>query len=252
VKAAHPLTFPSSPVRVKIGSPDLQKEGVGAPDSTQGTSACAALSHLSMLSVSMLWKPELASNPLLSYWMYPHDKTFKAPFQAQRVILMEALRRAPASDVTMQCLLVLERICRRFGIFALQLQQRYGARPGVRIADEYDVQDHVHAVLRLLFEDVRPEEHTPSRAGAASRIDFLLKVEQVVVETKMTRNGLGAKEVGAELTIDLARYRSHPDCKGFVALVYHPERRIGNPKGLEADLSGASSGIQVIVVVCQD
>jgi hypothetical protein len=57
------------------------------------------------LAVSVLWKPELASNPLVSYWMYPYDKTFKAPFQAQRVILMEAQRRAPASDVTMQCLL---------------------------------------------------------------------------------------------------------------------------------------------------
>jgi REase_DpnII-MboI len=50
--------------------------------------------------------------------------------------------------------------------------------------DEYDVQDSLHALLKLHFDDVRREEWTPSYAGSQSRMDFLLKREKIVVETK--------------------------------------------------------------------
>jgi len=45
----------------------------------------------------------------------------------------------------------------------------------------------------------------PSFAGAASRMDFLLKAEKIVVECKMARKGLGPKEVGEQLITDIAR-----------------------------------------------
>ena len=64
--------------------------------------------------------------------------------------------------------------------------------------DEYDVQDLMHAILRLHFDDVRPEEWTPSYAGKSSRIDFLLPGERTIIEVKMTRHGLGQKEVADE------------------------------------------------------
>jgi hypothetical protein len=74
-------------------------------------------------------------------------------------------------------------ICRRFNAVAAQLQ---GHRPSGRtlvISDKYDVQDLLNAMLRLYFDDVHPEEPTPS-FGGASRTDFLLKEEQIVVEAK--------------------------------------------------------------------
>ena len=40
--------------------------------------------------------------------------------------------------------------------------------------DEYDVQDLFHALLTIYFEDIRKEEWSPSYAGGASRMDFLL------------------------------------------------------------------------------
>lgn len=67
-------------------------------------------------------------------------------------------------------------IVERFRQFALQLERRQQRRPPISIKDEYDVQDLLHAVLRLFFDDVRTEEFTPSYASAASRMDFLLKV----------------------------------------------------------------------------
>ena len=69
-------------------------------------------------------------------------------------------------------------ICDRFTIFANALAERHDQRATISITDEYDVQDLLGALLKLHFTDVRPEEWTPSYAGNASRMDFLLKSEQ--------------------------------------------------------------------------
>ena len=141
-------------------------------------------------------------------------------------------------------------ICRRFHIVARQLTCRHDNRQTLEIRDEYDVQDLLHALLRLHFDDVRPEESTPSYAGGSSRMDFLLKNEKVVVETKMTRSGLGDKQVGEQLIVDVARYKEHPDCKMLICFVYDPEAHIRNPRGLEADLDKLSvPGLQVITII---
>jgi hypothetical protein len=120
----------------------------------------------------------------------------------------------------------------------------------VRIVDEYDVQDLMHALLTLHFEDVRTEEVTPSVAGRAGRMDFLLKTEGLVVETKMTRRNLKQKEVGDELIIDMRRYRSHPDLRTLVCFVYDPGGFCRAPVSLENDLSGTHGGFRSVVIVC--
>lgn len=141
-------------------------------------------------------------------------------------------------------------ICDRLHLVARQLAQRRQNRPTLTIADEYDVQDLLHALLRLHFDDIRPEERTPSYGGGASRMDFLLKPEQIVVEAKMTRTGLGAREVADELTIDAARYRGHPDCKSLICLVYDPSGLVKNPRGVERDLAKLSgNGLEVICII---
>lgn len=143
----------------------------------------------------------------------------------------------------------LESLFNRFHLVARRLRSRHDNRPTLDVADEYDVQDLVHAVLTVDFDDIRREEWTPSYAGGASRLDFLLKNEQIVVEVKKTRRGLGAREVGDQLLIDIGRYRSHPDCRMLVCFVYDPEGLIGNPVGLENDLSGQRDGLKVRVIV---
>ena len=112
-------------------------------------------------------------------------------------------------------LLLLEQICSRFHLIARQLRSRYAGRPTLDVQDEYDVQDLMHALLCLHFVDVRPEEYTPSYAGKASRMDFLLKQESIVVEIKMTRSGLGPKELSTQLIEDIERYKVHPDCQAL-------------------------------------
>lgn len=140
-------------------------------------------------------------------------------------------------------------LCGRFHLASRQLRQRHDSRPTLEVDDEYDVQDLLHALLHLHFTDIRPEEWTPSYAGSSSRMDFLLKQEKLVIEVKKTRKGLGAKEVGEQLIVDIERYQAHPDCKALICFVYDPEGRIANPCGLENDLNGDKSGINVRVII---
>jgi len=104
-------------------------------------------------------------------------------------------------------------ICRNFHKFCLQLNRRYGNRKGIVVKDEYDVQDLLHSILKLRFNDVRAEECTPSYAGGASKIDFLISDEEVGIEVKKTRKSLRDRHVGDQLIIDIDRYKVHPRCK---------------------------------------
>lgn len=124
----------------------------------------------------------------------------------------------------------------RFHVMARQLRRRYANRNSLTITDEYDVQDLLNSLLLLFFEDVRPEEWTPSYAGGCNRIDFLVKDEEIAIEVKMTRPGLKDKELGEQLLIDIAKYKTHPHCKKLYCFVYDPDGFIRNPRGIEKDL----------------
>ncbi len=144
---------------------------------------------------------------------------------------------------------IIENIVNKFHQVVIQLKDRYNKRNTLDVKDEYDVQDLLHALLRLYFDDIRPEEWTPSYAGNSSRQDFLLKSEKIVIETKKTRNGLDNKELANELIIDIARYKAHPDCKKLICFVYDPENRIKNPRGFENDLKEKADNLNVIIYI---
>lgn len=141
----------------------------------------------------------------------------------------------------------IERLFDRFDIVVKQLRKRRENRHTLDVEDEYDVQDLLHAMLRLYFDDIRTEEWTPSYAGKASRMDFLLRSEEVVIETKMARPTLTHKEVGDELLVDIARYKGHPHCKELWCFVYDPRGYVSNPRGIETDLSGERDGLSIEV-----
>ena len=48
------------------------------------------------------------------------------------------------------------------------MRSRYNNRQTSDINDEYDVQDLLHSLLTLYFDDIRREESNPSYAGGAS------------------------------------------------------------------------------------
>ena len=161
----------------------------------------------------------------------------------------ERIDGANGVAMTLDSIASVERICSRIALVVPQLRVRHENRQTLDVIDEYDLQDVLNCLLLLFFDDVRPEEYTPSCAGKATRMDFLLKNESIVIEAKMTRKGLGAKEIGEQLIVDIAHYRAHPNCKKLFCLVYDPEHRITNPHGLENDLSKVSEGLDVRVFV---
>jgi DpnII restriction endonuclease len=143
-----------------------------------------------------------------------------------------------------------EDVMRRFPATVRELAKRHNDRPSlVDIKDEYDVQDVLRGILSSLFDDVRDEETAPSHAGLRSRMDLLLKREQIVIETKMTRANLGQRKVAEELAIDKELYRSHPDCKTLVCFVYDPTHRLTNPTALESDLTDHEDQLPTVVIV---
>ncbi|MCX5749033.1 MAG: hypothetical protein NTZ10_02135 [Candidatus Saganbacteria bacterium] len=144
---------------------------------------------------------------------------------------------------------VLPIIFERFHVVATQLSNRYNKRPTLTISDEYDVQDLLHALLRVHFTDVRPEEYTPSYAGSSSRIDFLLKDEKTLLEVKYATTSLKDKAIGEQLIIDVEKYKRHTDCENLFCFIYNPGFSIKNPSGLEKDLSGKNGNINVKVFV---
>lgn len=160
-------------------------------------------------------------------------------------LLAEAGTVPKAPDSTQRVDLLLE----RFSLVASALEKRGRSRPALVMNDEYDVQYLLGALLRLDFDDVRAEEWTPSYAGGSARVDFLLKKQGIIIETKRTRDTLLDKGVGDELLADIARYQIHPDCGLLLCFVYDPERRLANPRGLEQDLSKNHGGLPVRLLV---
>jgi hypothetical protein len=194
------------------------------------------------------------SKAIPSRWIHPYETSFRNNFLIQKQVLIEASRRPtePKAQPSIAALAIIQRLARNFHLAVHQLCQRHNKQAAViTIQDEYDVQDIFHALIIPFFDDIRPEEYCPSYAGGNSRLDFLLKAERVIIETKKTRNGLGAKEIGEQLIIDIARYRGHPICETLIAFVYDPDKKITNPKGLENDLSRISDGIHVQVIINQ-
>lgn len=143
----------------------------------------------------------------------------------------------------------LEEILKRFHKVATQIGRRHKERNTIKVKDEYDAQDLLHALLKALYDDVRAEEVVPSYAGGSSRIDFLLKAEQIGVEVKMASAKLRDKDVGGQLLIDIGRYQGHQNCKSLFCLVYDPGSHIINPTGLQKDLSKKYEAMDVHVLV---
>jgi len=167
---------------------------------------------------------------------------FKPPLRVGRSRADSMKNKSAAIDT-------LTGLLRRFHVIAKQLRQRHDDRAPFLINDEYDLQDVLHAILRGLFDDVRAEEYSPSYAGGASRVDFLLKNEKLAIEVKLASSRLRDKQVGEQLLVDIGRYREHPDCQTLVCFIYDPTGQLRNPSGLEVDLTGDHGSLRVAVIV---
>ncbi len=126
-----------------------------------------------------------------------------------------------------------------------QLRNRHGSRPTITVSDEYDAQDLFNALLRVFFDDIRREEWSPSYAGGASRIDFVLPRYRLGIEFKYARESMTSQDLGEQLIIDIDKYKTHPSVRHLVCLVFDPHGYLNNPRGIEDDLSRPREGLAV-------
>jgi len=158
----------------------------------------------------------------------------------------------PRNEAAQKATATVAQICSRFSTVARQLEERRRKRTPFVIEDEYDVQDLLESLLRIHFDDVRPEEMNPSVAGKGTRVDFFLKKHGVIVEAKMTRKGLADSAIGDELIKDVTRYQVRKDYSTLVCFVYDPKYLIKNPSGLAADVQSQPGKLRVKVLFGPD
>lgn len=163
----------------------------------------------------------------------------------------EVVPRRSAVQARIRDMLVLERLCSRFPRVVERLRVRTGQRPTLRVEDETDVQDLLHALLVLEYDDVRPEVWTPPYAPGRPRTDFFLALEQIVLVARLCGPDETAGLLREQLASDCARYRPRPGCRTLVCFLYDPDGRLPNPRSLEADLSQDADGLTVRVLIAR-
>ena len=164
-----------------------------------------------------------------------------ATYQTQMGIMKAFSKLKPSSPNDVDADLLLSHIFNNFSRFIHQLRRKRHNGRDCFISDEYDVQDLLHALLKLHFDDVRAEDWTPQNSGSNNRIDFLINDNQTAIEVKYAKDSHKDKQIGDELIIDIAKYSKHPNCNSLYCFVYDPDYCIGNPKGLENDLNNKST-----------
>jgi hypothetical protein len=231
-QASVPATTPAPPIATQVSAPQLSPAPVPAPQHT----------------------PVASTAP-------PQSAIVSAPTQQKKVEAppapaKESTLTTPASDVkkvsvesATDSAEIVKSLCKRFHLVARQLRLRGEYRATLNVEDEFDVQDLLHALLRLHFDDIETDEWVPSYSNGAPRLTFLLNDGRLALIVKKTRTGLNVKDLAGQFQIDVDRCRTFKRCSTLLCFVYDPEGRIGNPRGLEADLISISDQLTADVFV---
>lgn len=145
---------------------------------------------------------------------------------------------------------LLNRIFKKFHLVAIQLQKRRKGKQLFLIENETDVQDLLRALLTPFFENIRPEEPTPSVAGQYARIDFILKDQKIAIEVKIAFEGHLDSKIFDELHSDFLRYEENRDCNVLICFIYDPDFKLKNASALDRDIqSWSTDKIEVMNVI---
>lgn len=143
---------------------------------------------------------------------------------------------------------VLREMLKNFHKFVVTSKRRYSNREyeANQYMDEYDVQDGIESLLRLIFKDVRREDYVPSRAGGNSRSDFNIIDVKTVLEVKYVTSNMSDRRLGEEMVIDIERYKGNTSYEKVLFFVYDPDTNIKNSQGLR-DIELSNSNVEVII-----
>jgi hypothetical protein len=156
-----------------------------------------------------------------------------------------AVRRQP---LALDSVSKLEKLLRRLPHVIRQLRSRHGNRPPFRVEDERDLEDLLRAILPLHFDDIRPQSCTPSYASA-TRTDFLLAPERIVLTVKCVGPLLREPQLAEQMREDVVHWSKERTCRTLIGFVYDPEAVLRDALLLEAAWSVQEDGWEARCVI---
>jgi hypothetical protein len=142
----------------------------------------------------------------------------------------------------------LERLLRRLPLVIRQLRSRHGNRPTFQVKDERDLEDLLRALLPIFFDDIRPENRTPSY-DSGTRTDFRLKQEGIVLTIKRAPTRDCEKQLGEQLQEDVNHYERDGSCRVLLGFVHDPEGFLRDPGQLELMWSKPQDRLELHCVI---
>lgn len=162
---------------------------------------------------------------MLPIW-HGTDYTYELLFAGKK-------EEAPDADLAL-----VERLCTRISNAARIIgnRQRKG-KQSYTIADEYDVQDLLHAVLRAYLKYSVQEDPIPKVAGTrSSRADISVQELGILIEVKFVRSPEDQKTIFDDFSRDLVLYTSWSHLKTLLYVIYNSSD-LADPEALQK-LSG--------------
>jgi len=161
---------------------------------------------------------------------------------------VEEQRPAALSTGLVGDLMIATRLATRFHESVLALRKHPRSRPLLPVNDEWDCQYLFHSILRSYFSDIRPEEFIPSVAGSASRCEFFLKEQRLMIEMKYVRASGDQSKIKGELLRDFADYGTYAGVDYVIVLVYDPTHQLPQAVQLK-DLIVPYHGLEQVNIV---
>lgn len=186
-----------------------------------------------------LFKPSSFFGGGEAYMGYPEGsrKTIKAAIENALYYINEYENQTYVSpndiDEIMDNTKLIKQVIKNWATMIASFKHNRADVKPIVVTNEYDLQYLFGGILSLFFKDIRPETNTPNYANKSNRTDFLLPTERILIETKMTRQGLDGRKLHEELIIDKEHYRRHQGVDNIICFVYDPDRRIKNPEGIK-------------------
>lgn len=165
-----------------------------------------------------------------------HDADMRASGIADMATDRRLLPLSQGTDVTFELLFsgqgtsppepdqaLVEQLCRRLPQVAriLAVRSRKGKNP-YEIADEYDVQDLLHAILRGYLKYSVQEDPLPKVAGAkSSRADISIEELGMLIELKFVHGPEDQKRLFGEYSQDLLLYAQWKPLRHLIYLIYN-------------------------------
>ena len=261
ITRSEPSPISPAPTATAVTHTPLQPVDLGAqqpqpPPAQAAQTAQVDVSHVVRPQQPLQPEPESIVHPIPSASQQP--KTQETPpilphlHPPSSMSIGSSLPQEAGSQLTQNGSTPVELVktlCHRFHSVARQLRLRGEHRATLSVEDEIDVQDLLHALLRIQFDDIDTEEWTPSYAEGAPRTTFLLNDNQLAVLVKKTRNGLTAKDLTEQLRIDTERYLTKSRCTSLLCFIYDPDGRIGNPRAFETTLTTVNGSLTIGVLI---